>query len=56
MNDLLPRIVFEVNGEGRITFANPQAFRIFGYDRSDFDRGISLFQLVVFEQREKVKA
>ena len=55
MNNLLPQTVFEVNSKGRIMFANPQALKLFGYDRDDYDRGLSLFQLVVFEQRERVK-
>lgn len=55
LNYFLPHTVFEVNSNGRIMIANPQALKMFGYDRADYDRGLSLFQLFVFEQRERVK-
>ena len=43
MDDYFSKIVFEANNDGKITFANHQAFKIFGYGRDDFDRGLSLF-------------
>ena len=55
MDDYFSKIVFEANNDGKITFANQQAFKIFGYGRDDFDRGLSLFQVIVPEQRERVE-
>jgi len=49
----LPQIVFEMNDSGLITFANRNAFDFFGYTQNDFDRGISAFQMLIPEDRDR---
>ncbi|HNT43030.1 MAG TPA: PAS domain S-box protein [Syntrophorhabdaceae bacterium] len=46
----VPQVIFEMNETRRITFANRQAFQIFGYDEEDLSRGIDAFSLFVPEQ------
>ncbi|MDD5711992.1 MAG: PAS domain S-box protein [Smithellaceae bacterium] len=49
--DSLPQIIFEANTEGKIVFANRNAFGVFGYTEEDFDRGLFLPDMVVPEER-----
>ncbi len=51
--ELLPQCVYEADKTGRITYANRQAFRTFGYFREDLDRGITVVQMVVPGDRER---
>lgn len=51
----LPQIVFEADESGNITFANRNAFRAFGYETSDLEKGLNLFQLIVPAEREKLR-
>ncbi len=48
----LPQIVFETDNEGKLTFANRNAFSMFGYTKNDFEKGITIFQLVDTEDHE----
>ncbi len=50
----LPQIVFEADEMGKITFANRNAFKTFGYEADSLDKGYNLLQMVVPEDREKV--
>ncbi len=49
--DALPEIVFEIDREGNVTFANKIAFKVFGYTRSDINKGLNAFQLLAPEFR-----
>ncbi|MCF6291373.1 MAG: PAS domain S-box protein [Desulfobacterales bacterium] len=49
----LPQIVFEADQDGRLTFANEQAFAITGYTRSDLDNGLNLLELVIPADRQR---
>ncbi|HGE72216.1 TPA: PAS domain S-box protein [Candidatus Poribacteria bacterium] len=51
----LPQIVYESDLDGNITFANKQAFNVFGYTQDDFDRGMSIFDVVIPEDIKKLK-
>ncbi|RPI61732.1 MAG: PAS domain S-box protein, partial [Ignavibacteriales bacterium] len=46
MAELLPQTLFEVDNTGRLTYANPIAFELFGYSRKDFEAGINIIQLI----------
>ncbi len=46
MAELLPQTLFEVDTTGRLTYANPIAFELFGYSRKDFEGGINIIQLI----------
>lgn len=43
---LLPQGVFETDLNGNVTFANPIAFEVFGYDPEDFENGINIFDIL----------
>ena len=40
--DLLPETIFESDEHGKLLFANQNAFAIFGYNKTDFDKGINV--------------
>lgn len=52
--DLLPEVVFEINLEGRIVFANRKAFELFGFNNETFRQGIYYWQLVMPEDRNRL--
>ncbi len=52
LTDALPEIVFEMDREGNITFANKIAFKVFGYTQSDINKGLNAFQLLAPESRD----
>ncbi len=45
----VPQVIFEMDKNRTITFANRQAFEMFGYDEEDLSRGIDAFSLFVPE-------
>ena len=53
--DSLPQIVFETDAEGNLTFVNLHALGNYGYSREDLDKGLNVLQLVIPEDRERVK-
>jgi PAS domain S-box-containing protein len=54
--DSLPQTVFEVDPTGRVTYVNRIAFEQWGYTREDLERGINVIDLVIREQRDRVRA
>jgi len=54
--DQLPQIVFGLDGNGRITFVNSQAYELTGYTPDDFARGLSVIQMVAPEDQDRLKA
>ncbi len=50
--DLLPQTVFEVDMNGKLTFVNQASFKIFGYTREDFERGLKVEQMIIPEERQ----
>jgi PAS domain S-box-containing protein len=55
LSDLLPVNVFEADVAGNITFANRAGLDFFGYNQSEFDRGISIFDLIAPNDITKAK-
>ncbi|MEW5925185.1 MAG: PAS domain S-box protein, partial [Candidatus Zixiibacteriota bacterium] len=55
LTDLLPQTVFEVDVEGRITFANRHGSESTGYTQEDVDAGLYVPQLLIPEDLERVK-
>ena len=51
----LPQIVFETDEKGNFTLVNHQAFKIFGYTEEDITKGLSVFQMIAPEERERAK-
>jgi len=54
--NLLPEIIFEVDAEANMTFANARAFELTGYSKKDLERGINAFSIIAPEDTEKAKA
>ena len=53
--ELLPLSVIEIDEKGDLMFANHDALNSFGYAQDDLSEGLSIFQLVAPEDREKVE-
>ncbi len=51
----LPQIIFETDTEGNLTFANRNAFQLFGYTPEDVKKGLSVLQTMVPEDRERAR-
>ena len=54
--DSLPQIIFETDDKGDLTFANKNAFEIFGYDRQDLDQGLNALEMISPEDRDRALA
>ena len=48
----LPQIVFETDENGQVTFANHDAFNVFGYDQAEFDKGLNALDMLIPQDRE----
>jgi PAS domain S-box-containing protein len=51
--DMLPQPVFEMDLDGHLTFANRTAFDRLGYKPGDLQRGLSVYQMLIPEDRER---
>jgi len=56
LTELLPEIVFEVDGHGVLTYVNRQAFAATGYDLEDLRAGLPLAALVEPARRAELEA
>jgi diguanylate cyclase (GGDEF)-like protein/PAS domain S-box-containing protein len=52
---MLPEPVYEMNIHGILTFANQQAFEVFGYTPEDFARGINALDMLIQEDRDRAQ-
>jgi PAS domain S-box-containing protein len=52
----LPETVYEMDREGKLTFANSSAFRFFGYTEEDFQAGLNGFNMIVPGDRARAFA
>ena len=53
--DLLPEIIFEIDTERNVKFANQVAFDLFGYSQEDLDKGLDALEMFIPEERERVR-
>jgi PAS domain S-box-containing protein len=53
--ELLPQIVFEIDEQGNLMFANRITFAATGYDEDDFRKGLNAFQMFVPEDHERAR-
>lgn len=53
--NFLPQVVFEADVNGLITFANQQAFELFGYSREDIQNGVSVYAMIDKSDWERAK-
>jgi PAS domain S-box-containing protein len=51
----LSQTVFEADLAGRLVFANPPAFELFGYQPADLVKGISIYDLVATEDHTRLR-
>lgn len=51
--ELLPQAVYETDLTLKLTYVNESAFSMFGYTREDFIRGISIRDIIPFEEWNK---
>ncbi len=51
--DMLPLTVFEIDVGGNLTFANRNGLTTFGYDRTDYEKGMNVFQIIAPEDRAR---
>ena len=49
----LPQVVYEMDADGIITFANRNAFEFFGYTQDDFDNGLNALHMLIPEDRDR---
>ncbi len=54
MADTLPQPIFECDLQGNVTFANQTAFDLYGYERDELEKGVSIFQVFAYEDRENM--
>ncbi len=52
LSNLLPQVVYECDERGTLTFANQEAFKLFGYTEEDFRRGLNVAEMLMPEHRE----
>lgn len=53
--ELLPQTVFELDEKGTITTTNSTALKSFGYTQEDLDEGLSGFQMLASEDRNRAR-
>ncbi|NPU83185.1 MAG: PAS domain S-box protein [Syntrophaceae bacterium] len=53
--ECLPQIVFELDKKGRFTFFNRHITTFLGYDQEDFSKGLTAWDAVIPEDRERMK-
>jgi PAS domain S-box-containing protein len=51
--EMTPQVIFEMDREMTLTYANRKASELFGYTEEDFDRGLSALQMIAPEDRER---
>jgi PAS domain S-box-containing protein len=50
--EMLPVVVFELELNGNLRFANRRAFELFGFSEEEFAQGLNAFDMVVPEEKE----
>jgi PAS domain S-box-containing protein len=51
VTEQLPLCVFEANLEGKFTFVNTTALTTFGYNNADFQKGLTIYQMIAPDER-----
>ncbi len=53
--DLLPQTVFEIDKNGKFTFANRYGLETFGYTQKDFEAGLNVLDMISEVDRKRAK-
>jgi|GEM_PF-722568 len=51
--ELMPEVIFEMEMDGRLTFANRKAYDRFGYSKEELQQGLNAFDLMVPEDKDR---
>ena len=49
----LPQVVYELDANGKITYVNQNGFEFFGYTQDDYNKGVSVLQFLIPEDRDR---
>jgi PAS domain S-box-containing protein len=52
----LPQVIFETDENGTLSFANQNAFNLFGYSENELDQGLNVLQMLIPDDRNKAAA
>jgi PAS domain S-box-containing protein len=53
--DTLPQMIFEIDGEGVITFTNLASYKMFGYTQDEIKEGFSIYNTIIFDDRLRAR-
>jgi two-component system, cell cycle sensor histidine kinase and response regulator CckA len=53
LSNMLPQPLWETDLEGNFTYANRAGYESFGYTRKDFEKGVSIADVIIPEDRER---
>jgi PAS domain S-box-containing protein len=53
--ELMPQIIFETDLNGQFTYVNRFALNLFGYDSSEFEKGLDISQMVIRDDADRAK-
>ncbi|MCU0629810.1 MAG: PAS domain S-box protein [Methanoregulaceae archaeon] len=53
--ELMPQTIFEIDLNGRFTYANRFALNLFGYDSSELEKGLDISQMVIPDDVNRAK-
>jgi two-component system cell cycle sensor histidine kinase/response regulator CckA len=54
LTELLPLGIFEIDNQGKVTFANESAYQLTGYDRNDFEAGLNISNVIASRDHDKM--
>ena len=52
--EMLPQSIWECDDRGNVTFVNPRTYEMYGYDPEDVEKGMTLWQTIHPDDRERV--
>ena len=53
--DSFPQVVAETDIKGNLTFVNANSFKVFGYTKEDFEKGLNVFQMLIPDDHTRAK-
>lgn len=54
--DMLPQIIWEIDTQGTVLYANTNALSMLGYEKSDLERGLNALDTLIPEDRARARA
>ncbi len=52
--EMLPQGIWECDDRGKVTFVNQRMYEMYGYDREDVEKGMTIWQTIHPDDRERV--